>query len=141
MDEETTPAAFTPYEVPGVGTVIEPEGVPGYRVRLPSGEVQTFPALSGDPSEANAAADIAHAIANPTAAPFTLTRLEFLSRLTDAEKLAILTASDAGAVIFRTMFLAANVIDSADPRMTDGLAYLEALGLLAPGRPAELLIP
>jgi hypothetical protein len=70
------PPAFAEYEVPGVGTVIAPEGEPGYRVRLPSGAVTAFPALSGEPCEANAAADIAHAMANPPAAPVpsTVTR-------------------------------------------------------------------
>ncbi len=63
------PPAFVEYEVEGVGTVIAPEGEPGYRVRLPSGAVTAFPAVSGEPCEANAAADIAHAIANPPAAP------------------------------------------------------------------------
>lgn len=63
------PPGFVEYEVPGVGTVIEPQGEPGYRVRLPSGAVTAFPALSGEPCEANAAADITHARANPPPAP------------------------------------------------------------------------
>jgi len=63
------PPAFVEYEVEGVGTVIAPEGEPGYRVRLPSGAVTAFPALSGEPCEDNAAADIAHALANPPPAP------------------------------------------------------------------------
>jgi len=56
---------FSEYEVPGVGTVIAPEGEPGYRVRTPDGRVIGFAAASGNPCEANAAADIAHALANP----------------------------------------------------------------------------
>lgn len=60
---------FQEYELPGVGTVIDPQGEPGYRVRLPSGEVTAYPAASGEPSPANAAADIAHAIANPPTLP------------------------------------------------------------------------
>lgn len=62
----TEPTPFAEYEVEGVGTVIDPQGEPGYRVRLPDGRVTGFPAASGDPSEANAAADIAAAIADPT---------------------------------------------------------------------------
>jgi hypothetical protein len=57
--------AFAEYEVPGVGTVIDPQGEPGYRVRLPDGQVTAYPAASGNPSEANAASDIATAIATP----------------------------------------------------------------------------
>ncbi len=63
MPSEITP--FQEYEVDGVGTVLEPLGEPGYRVRLLSGHVTGFAAQSGDPSEANAAADIAYALANP----------------------------------------------------------------------------
>lgn len=63
------PPAFVEYEVPSVGTVIAPEGEPGYRVRLPSGAVTAFPAHSGEPCEENAAADIAYAMANPSPAP------------------------------------------------------------------------
>jgi hypothetical protein len=74
------PPAFVEYDVPGVGTVIAPEGEPGYRVRLPSGAVTAFPAHSGEPSEANAAADIAHALANPPPAPVpqSISRSEFV---------------------------------------------------------------
>lgn len=52
-----------PYSVtvPGVGLceVLDPQGVPGYRVRLPNGEVQTF-AASGEASQENASTDIAN---------------------------------------------------------------------------------
>ncbi len=61
------PAPFVEYEVVGVGTVLDPEGEPGYRVRLPDGRVTAYPARSGDPCESNAAADIAYAIENPPA--------------------------------------------------------------------------
>lgn len=77
----------------------------------------------------------------PTPDAVTMTRLSFLGRLTDAELLGILTSEDAGVILFRTLFLAANEIRSDDPRTIDGLAYLEAAGLLAAGRAAELLTP
>lgn len=68
-----TPPAFEEYSVTveGLGevTVIAPEGEPGYRVRLADGRVTAFPAQSGAPSQANAAADIEHAIANPPPPP------------------------------------------------------------------------
>jgi hypothetical protein len=74
------PTEFQEYEVPGIGTVIDPAGEPGYRVRLPDGQVTAFPAFSGQPSPENAAADIAAAIANPPPAPVPLviSRAEFV---------------------------------------------------------------
>ncbi len=72
-------------------------------------------------------------------APIRLSRLEFLTRLTEAEKVAILTSADAGAVIFRTMFLAADYIDLGDERMVNGLYYLASLGLITNTRAAALL--
>ena len=79
MSEEIeTP--FEEYEVEGVGIVIDPQGEPGYRVRLPDGQVTAFPAASGDPSPANAATDIAHAIASPAPVPVppVITRAQFV---------------------------------------------------------------
>lgn len=70
MSEES-PEPFQEYEVPGVGTVIDPQGEPGYRVRLSDGRVTAYPAQSGDPSQANAATDIAYALANPAPMPLT----------------------------------------------------------------------
>lgn len=60
------PVPFQEYDVPGIGTVIDPAGEPGYRVRLADGRVLGFPANSGTPSPANADADLAWAIAHPT---------------------------------------------------------------------------
>ncbi|MFA6287747.1 MAG: hypothetical protein WC661_10230 [Opitutaceae bacterium] len=68
-----------------------------------------------------------------------MTPLALMERLTDAEKLAIFTSTDAGVVIFRNMAVAAQEIRSDDERTVDGLAYLEHVGVLAPGRSAELL--
>jgi hypothetical protein len=90
---------------------------------------------------ADLAAVVTH-IENPPAkfeTPVALSRLEFFSRLTDAEKLAVLNSDDSGVVIFRTMFLAADFIDRADSRMIDGLGYLAGLGLIGASRPAQLL--
>lgn len=93
----------------------------------------------GEPS----AADLVDALASPRTPPLpvvsTQTRLTLLSRMTDAEKLAIMTSTDAGVVIFRTMFLAANEVRSDDERTLDGFGYLVALGLLDANRPAEIL--
>lgn len=56
---------FNEYYVSGVGTIIDPEGEPGYRVRLENGAVTAYPSLSGEPSEEKAAFEISHAIENP----------------------------------------------------------------------------
>lgn len=80
-DEIESPAeVFEEYDVPGVGTVIAPEGEPGYRVRLPDGRVTAFPADSGQPSPENAEADIEHAIENPPPIPVptVVSRARFL---------------------------------------------------------------
>ena len=62
-----------PYDVAGIGSVLAPEGVSGYRVQLTTGEVQSFPAASGEPCEANALADLTAAIlALPEPRPITL---------------------------------------------------------------------
>lgn len=66
--------AFLEYPVEGVGMVIDPEGEPGYRVRLPEGapyygQVTAYPAASGAPRPEHAAADIAAAIATPPPPP------------------------------------------------------------------------
>lgn len=82
--EEPAVPAWPEYSVTveplGPVTVIDPEGEPGYRVRLADGRVTAFPAHSGDPSEANAAADIAHAIAHPPPVPVppVISRAEFI---------------------------------------------------------------
>jgi hypothetical protein len=87
-DNDTNPEpevpAFAEYEVAGIGTVIAPEGEPGYRVRTPDGRVIGFAAASGDPCEANAAADIALAIANPDLATFIRGKVNAAQRWMDA---------------------------------------------------------
>ena len=56
---------FIPYSVTALGQtfgVVDPEGVAGYRLSCPSGAIIAIPAASGEPSEANAAADITAAL-------------------------------------------------------------------------------
>lgn len=97
------PAPFSPYDVPGVGTVIEHEGA-SYIVRLADGRVCGYPAQAGDASEASAAADIALAIANPppAPAPVVLSRAEFIIALrrvlgiTEGDVFALISQLPAG---------------------------------------------
>lgn len=84
MSTEPEPQPFMEYEVSDVGTVIAPEGEPGYRVRLPDGQVTAFPAISVNPCEANAAADIAYAIANPAVVPFVSAVVVAVQKMMDA---------------------------------------------------------
>lgn len=69
MNEDPTPFEEYAVDVAGLGTVtvIDPAGEPGYRYRLPDGQVSACAAASGDPCQANAPADIAYALAHPAA--------------------------------------------------------------------------
>lgn len=60
---------FTPYAVDGIGLVIDHDDGGSYIVQLLDGRVCGFPAPAGDPQQANAAADIAAAIASPPQPP------------------------------------------------------------------------
>ena len=56
---------FISYTVAALGqsfTVLDPEGVAGYRLSCPSGAIIAIPAASGEPCEANAPADITAAL-------------------------------------------------------------------------------
>lgn len=79
------------------------------------------------------------AVAPPAAR--TLSRLEFLSRFTGAEKAAILAAGDASPALRVYLFdlqMATEVrLDSL--ATIGGVQALEAAGLIAPGRSQEIL--
>lgn len=66
--EQELPPPFVPYEVAGIGTVVAHEGAT-YCVRVASGAIHGYTSQSGEPSQALAAAEIAHAIANPPPFP------------------------------------------------------------------------
>jgi hypothetical protein len=133
--------AFAEYEVAGVGTVIAPEGEPGYRVRLPGGQVTAYPAHSGEPCEANAAADIAWAIANPPPPPTpvtVLTPLQILGRMAPEEEVALATSTDLTVCIVRNRLIAASEVRSDDPRTAEGRAILIAKGIITEERAAQI---
>lgn len=72
-----------------------------------------------------------------------LTRVEFLSRFTDAEQAAILAAYDTNAALraWVERWRAAETIVVTDPHTIAGVQALEAAGLIAEGRAAAILTP
>jgi hypothetical protein len=130
---------FTPYETP-YGQV-EAHDAGCYLVRRPSGQVEGFPAHSGDPSPENAEADIAYALANPPAMPtpvVALTPLTILGRLTPAEEAALSGSTDLAVSIVRNRLIAASEVRSDDARTAEGAAILVAKGIITEARAAEI---
>lgn len=77
----------------------------------------------------------------PTVRKAILTKLEYMDRFTDAELAGIYTAakSSVQVEVWLEKFKLATDINIDDPRTIDGLQALEAAGLLAAGRAAEIL--
>lgn len=81
----------------------------------------------------------------PTTEPRHITRLAFLNRFTDAEAISIdlasigATAQEAGLRRYMNKVNAATFIDLARPDTRAGVQALEAGGVLAAGRAAEIL--
>ena len=77
----------------------------------------------------------------PVPAPEPLSKLEFLDRFTDAELIVIREAAKASPELdlWLWRFDRADFIDVTDPRTAEGLRSMEAAGLLAEGRAAEIL--
>lgn len=70
-----------------------------------------------------------------------LTKLEYQTRFTAAERIAIRTAAKTDPVVEDILALmdSASEIDLTDPRTVQGANALEALGHIAAGRAAEIL--
>ena len=70
------------------------------------------------------------------------TKLEFFDRFTDAEQVAIYDAAKTVTAIqvWLDKFKLASDIDVTDPRTIAGIQALEAAGLLAAGRAAQILV-
>jgi len=66
----------------------------------------------------------------------------FMKRLTQEERIAITLMEDTQPLIkdWVKMFTMAGEISLDDPDLVQGLYGLEAMGILAPGRAAEILI-
>lgn len=87
---------------------------------------------------------LSEAITNPPPSPpsvVVLTPLALISRMTDAEKVAVFTSADPDVIVWRNMAVAALDIRSDDPRTKAGFDLLVAKGVLVANRPAELLAP
>lgn len=74
----------------------------------------------------------------PPPAPRTITKYAARMRFTFEERAGIDTSTDAGVIVFRNDFSAAEEIDLDNQGLIDGLAYLESVNLLAAGRAAQI---
>lgn len=79
--------------------------------------------------------------APPAPPAVSTTPLQFIDRFTEAEQLAVVTAtmSVPSVKLWYDKLLAAQEVVFADPRLSAGLDGLIAAGLLAPERKAEIL--
>jgi len=77
----------------------------------------------------------------PPSAPASTTPLQFFERFTDAEQLAIVTATMTNPVVklWYDKLLASTSVVFADPRLSAGLDNLVTAGLITAERKAEIL--
>ena len=68
-----------------------------------------------------------------------LTRLEFLTRFTASERIAIRASTDPIVIDFMELLNLATYIDLGDQNTIDGVNYLASQNLIAAGRVAEIL--
>jgi hypothetical protein len=103
-----------------------------------SGNLQLLPVEDDVP----AGWEIVAVTVNPyylqTATQRVITKYALRLRFTFAEKQGIDTSTDAGVIVFRNDFAAAEEIDLDSQGIIDGLTYLESVNLLAAGRAAEI---
>lgn len=80
-------------------------------------------------------------VLSPRALKRLLTVLEFRSRFTDGEKIAITTAAESSVPVRVWMddLAAAQDVNLDDPRIVAGVHAMEYGGLIAAGRAAEIL--
>lgn len=71
--------------------------------------------------------------------PGVLTRLEFLRRLTPAERIAARAASDPVIDDFLALLQLAEHVDVGDADTVAGVGYLASVGVLTEARAAEVL--
>jgi len=68
-----------------------------------------------------------------------ITKLSFLQRFTQEERIAIRTSTDPIVVDFLELLSMAQDVDTAYPDTIAGVNYLESTGLVGEGRAAEIL--
>lgn len=68
-----------------------------------------------------------------------LTRLEFLTRFTASERIAIRASTDPIVVDFMELLNLATYVDVGDQNTIDGVNYLASQNLIAAGRVSEIL--
>lgn len=85
-----------------------------------------------------AAGGVQNEVYDPEPAPRIITKYALRQRFTFAEKQGIDTSTDAGVIVFRNDFAAAEEIDLDSQGIIDGLNYLESVNLLAVGRALEI---
>ena len=69
----------------------------------------------------------------------TLTRLEFMSRFTPAERIAVWTSTDPVTSDIAKLIEVAEFVDPSDPQTVQAINYLAQTGVLAQNRAAEVL--
>lgn len=89
--------------------------------------------------------DLNKTVWNPSTLTFDhittqLTRLEFLTRFTAAERIAIRASTDPVVIDFMELLNLATYIDVGDQNTIDGVNYLASQNLIAANRVAEILI-
>lgn len=77
----------------------------------------------------------------PIPAPRELAKIDFLKRFTQAERMAIRAAGRSNPEVedYIELMNAATVVHRDDPDMVRGITLMEAAGVLAAGRAAQIL--
>ncbi len=87
----------------------------------------------------NSAVQVTRTWTTPSAAPVSLTFLQFIALFTQAEQAAIVASTDAQVKLFLLMAAGASEIILSDPKTEAGVNYLASQGLIAPQRAAQIL--
>ena len=114
-------------ELVGV-TINAPVALPGVSIKQVNEPVPDLNKSSWDPNSLS----FVHTTAQ-------LTRLEFLTRFTASERIAIRASTDPIVVDFMELLNLATYIDVGDQNTIDGVNYLASQNLIAAGRVAEIL--
>lgn len=98
-------------------------------------------AVLGGTARALADGEIVELPAPPTGSTPAMSKLAFLRRFTAAERIAIRASPNPVVVDFMGLLDLADEVRTDDPDTSQGVQYLEVLGLLSPGRAVNILTP